>query len=206
MVAPSCGTKVAPLTASMDRILRAISNSIQVKDKEFEYFDYLIDNYNIEKTKLQHSIQSKIGCIAVGCRIRPTFKEETEATFALSDQQVVVKDNVHGLCKDFQFSFVYGPKDGHIYQEIMPLVHSACQGRQCCIFAYGQTNAGKSYTMSGNDKQVKGVYQLAAGTIFEQKSPKAMVKMSMVEIYNEDIMDLLNHRSSIDLYVFALFT
>lgn len=51
----------------------------------------------------------------------------------------------------FEFDRVFGPSSTQVevFDEIKPMVTSALDGFHACIFAYGQTGAGKSYTMSG---------------------------------------------------------
>ena len=64
------------------------------------------------------------------------------------------------------------------------------------MFTYGQTSSGKTYTMQGADN--KGIIQYAAKDIFESiskekgaNSSESVVKVSYVEIYNEELRDLL---------------
>ena len=77
------------------------------------------------------------------------------------------------------------------------VVRSVITGLNGVIFTYGQTSSGKTYTMQGCSitGQDKGILQMAASDIFHsiQKSKDRifLVRVSFLEIYNEDIRDLL---------------
>ena len=78
------------------------------------------------------------------------------------------------------------------------LVRGVVTGINATIFAYGQTSSGKTYTMVGaQDSQ--GVLELAAIDLFDQISQTEnrdfIVRVSFVEIYNENIRDLLSDAS-----------
>lgn len=76
------------------------------------------------------------------------------------------------------------------------ILNDAWQGYNCCLFAYGQTGSGKSYSMVGYGAN-RGIVPISCNEIFErikantdtQKSFE--VSVSMLEIYNEKVQDLL---------------
>lgn len=76
------------------------------------------------------------------------------------------------------------------------ILDSAWEGYHCCLFAYGQTGAGKSYSMVGYGTN-KGIVPLCCDEIFlrikanKDASLTYEVMVSMVEIYNEQVQDLL---------------
>jgi len=76
------------------------------------------------------------------------------------------------------------------------VLDNAWNGYHCCLFAYGQTGAGKSYSMIGYGIN-KGIVPISANEIFERikqnDNPykKYEVTVSMLEIYNEKTQDLL---------------
>ncbi|KAK2951430.1 putative Chromosome-associated kinesin KIF4 [Blattamonas nauphoetae] len=87
-----------------------------------------------------------------------------------------------------------------------PLIEKVIQGYNATCFAYGMTGSGKTYTMmgdligSGNDG-VKGIYTYAAEMIFDQIQSASeerdfIVTVSFVEIYNEQVKDLLRRHSA----------
>jgi hypothetical protein len=76
------------------------------------------------------------------------------------------------------------------------VLDNAWQGYHCCLFAYGQTGSGKSYSMIGHGKN-RGIVPRACDEIFrriaanEDKDVQYQVQVSMLEIYNEKVQDLL---------------
>jgi kinesin family member 11 len=75
------------------------------------------------------------------------------------------------------------------------------QGYNCTVFAYGQTGTGKTYTMSGDMTDTLGLLSDAAGIIprvlyslfrkLEGEETESSVKCSFIELYNEELRDLL---------------
>lgn len=63
-----------------------------------------------------------------------------------------------------------------------------------CVMAYGQTSSGKTYTMKGTEDN-QGIIPLALRSLFktiEENKLLAEIRISYLEIYNENIIDLLN--------------
>uniref|UniRef100_A0A6B2KX12 Kinesin motor domain-containing protein n=1 Tax=Arcella intermedia TaxID=1963864 RepID=A0A6B2KX12_9EUKA len=111
------------------------------------------------------------------------------------------------ITKSFFFDSVYGPKASQkeIYTgTILPIVEEVLEGYNCTIFAYGQTGTGKTYTMEGpkevDPKSIRtsteaGIITRSINTIFERLSrctDEYSVKVSHLEVYNEELCDLLN--------------
>ncbi|XP_047466194.1 kinesin-like protein KIF3B [Mugil cephalus] len=102
--------------------------------------------------------------------------------------------------KVFTFDSVYGwnSKQTDIYDDaVRPLVESVLRGFNGTIFAYGQTGTGKTHTMLGvsNDPERRGVIPNSFETIFtlisRTQNQKYLVRSSYLEIYQEEIRDLL---------------
>ena len=107
----------------------------------------------------------------------------------------------------FTFDRVIGPEEGQgaVYACAQPLVDAFLQGINVTVLAYGQTSSGKSYTM-GTDRDAPaallsgdhdrlGITPRAVSDIFERlradHSSDFTAKVSYLEIYNEDLIDLL---------------
>ncbi|CEM39802.1 unnamed protein product [Vitrella brassicaformis CCMP3155] len=98
------------------------------------------------------------------------------------------------------YSFPVNPKyaDQHkVYSEIgVEVLNNAFEGYNACLFAYGQTGSGKSYSMVGYGAN-KGIVVRTCEEIFDRikknKDPnwQSEVLVSMLEIYNEQVQDLL---------------
>eukprot|EP01065_Artemidia_motanka_P000689 TRINITY_DN10313_c0_g1_i1.p1 TRINITY_DN10313_c0_g1~~TRINITY_DN10313_c0_g1_i1.p1 ORF type:complete len:911 (+),score=225.87 TRINITY_DN10313_c0_g1_i1:82-2814(+) len=84
----------------------------------------------------------------------------------------------------------------------LPALQSAWEGYNACVFAYGQTSSGKTYTMMGT-KQEPGIIPRLCRALFERveeveekvqagdKKKSAKVTVTFMEIYNEQVKDLL---------------
>uniref|UniRef100_A0A8D1KD00 Kinesin-like protein n=1 Tax=Sus scrofa TaxID=9823 RepID=A0A8D1KD00_PIG len=99
---------------------------------------------------------------------------------------------------------VYGPAEAQtvVFQDVCPLLTSFLDGYHVCIMAYGQTGSGKSFTMLGPHTQDApasrdelGILPRAAHELFrlisEDPSRSPGVQVSVVEVYNNGIFDLL---------------
>ncbi|KAK5639042.1 hypothetical protein RI129_011534 [Pyrocoelia pectoralis] len=90
----------------------------------------------------------------------------------------------------------------------LPIVEKAFQGYNGTIFAYGQTGTGKTYTMSGISTQndLKGIIPNTFSHIFTQICRASgerffVVTVTYLEIYNEDVRDLLSSHTNTKLEV-----
>ncbi|KAK5646619.1 hypothetical protein RI129_005083 [Pyrocoelia pectoralis] len=96
-----------------------------------------------------------------------------------------------------------------VFSEIgEPLLETAFQGYNACLFAYGQTGSGKSYSMMGKDSEIVdynntvGIIPRFCKRLFDKinevnsQFTTATVDISYFEIYNEKIHDLLPHSSN----------
>ena len=110
------------------------------------------------------------GNIRVFVRVRPLLKGEVSQGFknivncrgddsvALTDPRMA-KLKRKGSSKSRQYTdpqweldrvFMPGKSNAEIYSEVEPLVMSVMDGYNVCVFAYGQTGAGKTHTMDGS--------------------------------------------------------
>ncbi|CAK5084313.1 unnamed protein product [Meloidogyne enterolobii] len=108
-------------------------------------------------------------------------------------------------CFSFDSAFDLNSKQLDVYDEaVRPIVDSVLQGFNGTVFAYGQTGTGKTYTMegpSGIGKNIasdqRGVIPNSIDQIFQHiaQSPPSLqylVRASFLEIYQEEIRDLLD--------------
>ncbi|XP_040897881.1 kinesin-like protein KIFC3 isoform X3 [Toxotes jaculatrix] len=143
------------------------------------------------------------GNIRVFCRVRPVSQEEQDAADAKtmlsfdSDDDAILYLSNKGKIMTFELDKVFPPQatQEEVFQEVQSLVTSCIDGFNICIFAYGQTGSGKTYTMEGVIDD-PGINQRALRLLFSEVTDKApdwdyKITVSMVEIYNETLRDLL---------------
>lgn len=91
--------------------------------------------------------------------------------------------------------FAQSASQEEVFEAVQPLCVSVLDGYNVCIFAYGQTGSGKTFTMEGSASN-KGVSPRAIAELLAQIEAMKdqytyTVTLSMLEIYNETILDLL---------------
>jgi kinesin family protein C2/C3 len=166
----------------------------------------LKQKYSEEQAKrkeLYNHIQETKGNIRVFCRCRPLNTEETSTKSATIVDFDGAKDGELGVItgnnskKSFKFDRVYTPKDGQVdvFADASPMVVSVLDGYNVCIFAYGQTGTGKTFTMEGTP-QNRGVNYRTVEQLFEvarerRETISYNISVSVLEVYNEQIRDLL---------------
>lgn len=87
------------------------------------------------------------------------------------------------------------PFVGDVFEDTAPFAASVLDGYNVCIFAYGQTGTGKTFTMEGTEG-ARGVNYRILEELFRltkerQKLHRYKVSVSVLEVYNEQIRDLL---------------
>ncbi|MBW0520578.1 hypothetical protein O181_060293 [Austropuccinia psidii MF-1] len=101
----------------------------------------------------------------------------------------------------YTFDGVYPPASStfEIYQtHISSMIHDAVHGYNSTLFAYGATGSGKSFSMVGNSKE-DGIMTRAIEDVFDlieqDQEREYVVRVSYLEIYNEQLRDLLSDHS-----------
>ncbi|NXW63217.1 KIF4 protein, partial [Eurystomus gularis] len=143
--------------------------------------------------------------VRVALRCRPLVPKEISEgcqkclSFVPGEPQVVV-----GNDKSFTYDYVFDPS---VEQEevfntaVAPLIRGIFKGYNATVLAYGQTGSGKTYSMGGTytanqeHEPSVGVIPRVIKLLFKEKEQRQdwefVLKVSYLEIYNEDILDLL---------------
>ena len=109
-------------------------------------------------------------------------------------------ESADSLQHSFGFDKVFGQQSSQetVFEEVSTMVQSALDGYKVCIFAYGQTGSGKTHTMQGGETpNTEGiiprsiVHILKEAKRLEAQGWAYTMTASFLEIYNEDIRDLL---------------
>ncbi|EEF29993.1 kinesin-like protein KIN-14R isoform X2 [Ricinus communis] len=156
-----------------------------------------------KRKELYNQIQEAKGNIRVFCRCRPLSKAESSAGCTTVVDFDAAKDGDLGIItggstrKTFKFDRVFTPRDNQVdvFADASPLVLSVLDGYNVCIFAYGQTGTGKTFTMEGTE-QSRGVNYRTLEQLFKIAKERSetftySISVSVLEVYNEQIRDLL---------------
>mgnify|MGYP002260743635 CR=1 FL=1 len=153
---------------------------------------------------LHNKLQELVGNLRVYCRIRPVVRgpEENIPVSVEAQGSDLIKVVDHDADRDrerrYEFTHVYGQGSAQAdgFRDTEPLMTSVLDGFNVCIFAYGQSGAGKTFTMEGTEEK-PGLVPRAMKRLFEvilerQANYRHECFISMTEIYNENIRDLLS--------------
>ncbi|CAG8739044.1 1139_t:CDS:2, partial [Dentiscutata heterogama] len=189
-----------------------ITNNIN----QIQEFTSKLQEYERLRRKLHNDVQDLKGNIRVFCRVRPLLESESqnianfkfpkEIPFNRKISLISTKTNYLGekkeIFKEYQFDQVFDTlatqKD--IFSEVAHIVQSVVDGYNGCIFAYGQTGAGKTYTMTGpanatpeTERMIPRAVHLIYDLIQDLKTQcwKFTLEGQFIEIYNDSIRDLL---------------
>uniref|UniRef100_A0A7I4FLL1 Kinesin motor domain-containing protein n=1 Tax=Physcomitrium patens TaxID=3218 RepID=A0A7I4FLL1_PHYPA len=139
--------------------------------------------------------------ICVAIRVKPTSTQEANngTRWKVAANTISLHSALGTPIKGQTYSFdtIFGVSttNAEIYEEhAKDLVLSAVSGFNGTVFAYGQTSSGKTYTMQGSATD-QGVTRLAIQDVFTSIDKivdrEFLVRVSYMEIYNEEINDLL---------------
>ncbi|XP_021001381.2 kinesin-like protein KIF11-B [Parasteatoda tepidariorum] len=163
----------------------------------------------------------EVSKIQVFARCRPLNGiERKQDSFSVVDviqkeKKVVVRDRN----KEFTFDKVFPPdvKQIDVYKSVAaPLIQEVLKGFNCTILAYGQTGTGKTYTMEGErrnnakysweDDPEAGLIPRSLHQLFEELNQEDnvefAVRVSFLELYNEELIDLLSSKDLIKLRIY----
>ncbi|NP_001312228.1 kinesin-like protein NACK1 isoform X1 [Nicotiana tabacum] len=142
--------------------------------------------------------------IVVTVRLRPLNKRELSAKDhaaweCIDDHTIIYRpvpqERAAQPASSFTFDKVFGPDSitEAVYEEgVKNVALSSLMGINATIFAYGQTSSGKTYTMRGiTEKAVNDIY----AHIMSTPEREFRIRISGLEIYNENVRDLLNSES-----------
>lgn len=165
------------------------------------------------RKKIHNKLLEIQGNIRVICRVRPVLEVEkksgegVDVTEVVNDEELFIQRDSHTRSK-FEYDKVFGQSSTQeqVFEAVQPLCISVLDGFNVCIFAYGQTGSGKTFTMEGYNGNI-GVSPRAISELINQVEKMQdnwdyTLTFSMLEIYNETILDLLaesNNKKKLDI-------
>ncbi|CAN7943298.1 unnamed protein product, partial [Ixodes pacificus] len=204
------------LQNEQEKCSRLAESLRQSQEREAEK-DQQLQDAEMMRRDLHNTLQELKGNIRVFCRVRPMLpseKREGERPSHISfpDEktvELVKPDTEKVMAFPFDRVFPGSATQAEVYEEVAHVVQSALDGYNVCIFAYGQTGSGKTFTMEGppdldlgspNDSQL-GLIPRALQQVFMSAQElqnthhwEFTMVASYLEIYNENVRDLLSTR------------
>eukprot|EP00794_Sanderia_malayensis_P019956 gene19956-21910_t len=152
--------------------------------------------------------------VKVAVRVRPLNRREIDLDAKViinmdseGKKTSIVNPHISSDIKDFSYDHSYWSADSRdrhfatqeqVFSDLgKEVINSAFEGYNACIFAYGQTGAGKSYTMMGMQESIGLIPRICEGMYEKMSKDQAEHKIefksevSYIEIYNERVRDLL---------------
>ncbi|GMH55549.1 hypothetical protein TrST_g6464 [Triparma strigata] len=149
--------------------------------------------------------------VAVAVRVRPLNKREidlkSDICVQMSEKSIALVEPLSQEKSTFTFDYCFDTVDPNhpnfadqetVFKSLgIDILRNAWEGYNACLFAYGQTGAGKSWSITGSHEH-PGIIPMFCDKLFyfiEHHSPPnttTSVEASYLEIYNERVQDLLN--------------
>jgi len=166
------------------------------------FMSVLRANGDKQLRQFHNQLQELKGALRVFCRVRPLNSRETKKgdhiAVDIPDAFTVVVTKPDNEKQVFNYDTIFGPTttQSEVFYEVKSLVQSAMDGYNITIFSYGQTGAGKTWTLYGSGSE-HGVSPRTCEEVFrfvhrDSERLDIGVKASMVELYNDQLRDLLN--------------
>ncbi|KAF2316879.1 hypothetical protein GH714_042220 [Hevea brasiliensis] len=185
-----------------------VLDTLQLLSNEYELLKKKYQEESSERRRLYNEVIELKGNIRVFCRCRPLNQVEiasdcncvVEFDSSLDNELHIISSD--SSKKQFKFDHVFRPEDNQeaVFAQTKPIVTSVLDGYNVCIFAYGQTGTGKTFTMEGTPEN-RGVNYRTLEELFRISQERSGVLryelfVSMLEVYNEKIRDLLVENSN----------
>ncbi|OMJ71501.1 hypothetical protein SteCoe_30283 [Stentor coeruleus] len=161
--------------------------------------------------KIIHTkLQELKGPLRVCCRVKPDLNKYIKyPDGGLGEKAQTISLIRSGYQNDYIFDRVFDEqtRQEEVFEELKPYVQTAIDGGKVCIFSYGQTGSGKTYTLEGSEfdgniTENTGVLPRASVLIFSeinrQNLSNLRVFMSCIEVYLDNITDLLQENKILD--------
>lgn len=152
-------------------------------------------NHEALSSPTSTNVQVAVRCRPLNSREKATGRGAVVQCKPNSNEVAVVKR------KTYTFDSVFGQYSTQrdVFTSVVrPAVDEALAGYNCTVFAYGQTGTGKTYTMQGDlspTSETAGIIPRSVHCIFdslEASGEEFSVRVSFLQLYNEELKDLLD--------------
>ncbi|KAH9605111.1 hypothetical protein KSS87_019846 [Heliosperma pusillum] len=187
----------------MDEIKSTVQATITQQVAYHDELKMKITDGEKQRKELYNKVLELKGNIRVFCRCRPLHTEEIVTGARVSvdfesarNGELIIRSNGCPR-KTYKFDAVFNPQadQATVFEDTAPFATSVLDGYNVCIFAYGQTGTGKTFTMEGTEED-RGVNYRTLSELFQLINDRKElfryeICVSVLEVYNEQIRDLL---------------
>ena len=179
-----------------DRVTAAEELSENNQEKR-DFYENQYKEVLAQKKKLHNKLEDLKGKVRVYARIRPLSQKEKSSNEVIKctydDEVTLSLTTIFGGTEEttrlFQYDSCFGPATTQqdIFDECSGMMESALDGYNACVFAYGQTGAGKTWTMSGKDdiKANWGLTRRFVEYLFKEVDDKRAKNQATIKVYCE---------------------
>mmetsp|Transcript_5214 Transcript_5214/g.9169 ORF Transcript_5214/g.9169 Transcript_5214/m.9169 type:complete len:1749 (+) Transcript_5214:229-5475(+) len=195
----------------------------RLEKEKGELYDEFVEEQALRKQYF-NEIEDIKGRIRVYCRVRPMSKSEQERgcqrILKVLDQKRILLEQPQQEGKrkkddiEFAFDIIFDSTStqAEVFKDTKRLIQTALDGFNVCVFAYGQTGCGKTYTLMGPEESsnpnnttldenagvaTRSVFELFRLMEREADKFEFEAKMYIVELYKDEMIDLLHESASL---------
>ena len=191
------------------------SNAVMASQVELQTLRAKLAMESATRRKLLSEVQDLRGAVRVYCRPRP-IAQGSKAIVSVSSREVVllhrelvVKDPACSTPLSFEFDGVFDPESNQrdVYDELEETCLGVLDGYNICVLAFGQSGSGKtlsllgdvhymddsnlSTTVANHGVQLQTMHQLFSVVEHRSERYRDVVRLSIVEVCDERLVDLL---------------
>lgn len=166
-----------------------------------------------QRMSVLNQLQEVRGNLRIYCRIRPVKETEERVVSLIGKTNKEINytgdSSKRGKPYIYHFDRVFGENSAQdeVFQEVEPFIQSMLDGKRVSIFAYGPTGSGKTHTLEGINKNSDCLSETSGSmprslaiivdwiikhNLFSEPSNHLELTLSCLEIYNEQLRDLLS--------------
>ncbi|CAI5447756.1 unnamed protein product [Caenorhabditis angaria] len=157
-----------------------------------------------ELRKVHNEMVDLKGQIRVAVRVRKYEDEKNEDICVVGENDIKFDNKA-----EYHFEHIFNARNDQemVFGQVKELILSVLHGYNVCLIAYGPTGSGKTFTMRGeNNENLAGVIPRSIQFLLEHSEQqlaaigwKFNFSASYLEVYNEEVFDLLDQRKKCDL-------
>ena len=200
--------KISQNFESKKKGLTSLQKNLIYEKEKNTYYDNEIKKINEKMRYLNNEIQNLKGNIRVYLRIKPLSKNEKSTLVILENNKLELKipkkkirsENYKKIYSyNFEHIFDHKSTQEEIFEELNDLMLSVYDGFNVCIFAYGPTGTGKTFTMMGDSThEFRGLAPRVLEKIFDliekgeiENNIESFAELELLEIYQDEVKSLL---------------